>query len=411
MLSFPAFAIPKNRIIRAVALFIAALTVFRFFVVPLRRPEDTARPFMVRVRIAHNVQSLKMWSAAGCKVTDLVAGEVLSEKGTMRKSMKITPAGTGIKVGKTVYDTGRICVTPYGGKPVVLNGVRYRGEMDVIRTDKGLDAVNRIALEDYLKGVLPKEVHPFWPFSALEAQAIASRSYAVHRAERSRNKDYDLTADTYSQVYGGKSCEKWRTSKAVEGTKGKILEYGGKVLPGYFHSCCGGRTQDGSRMWGGPSTPLKSVRCSWCRWSPHFRWQAKVSTKKIMLELRKKGYDVDRIDNIKAGKQDKSGRLKYVRVRTRNRWMEVTAADLRSAVGRRLIKSRNFRIKKYPTFYLFSGYGWGHGVGMCQWGAFGQSLRRRSAERILGYYYPGADIVDLGSAKKEQKNNIETGQT
>jgi len=319
----------------------------------------------------------------------------------MRKGTEIVSAGAGMKAGNTVYNTGRIRVAPHGGKPVVLNGIRYRGQMDIIRTDKGLDAVNRVGLEDYLKGVLPKEVHHFWPFSALEAQAIASRSYAVHRIERSRNKDYDLTADTYSQVYGGKSCEKWRTTKAVESTKGKILEYGGKVLPGYFHSCCGGRTQDGSRMWGGPPTPLKSVKCSWCRWSPHFRWQAKVLTDTLMWKLRKKGYDIERIDDIRAGRKDKSGRLEYVRVRTRNRWMEIPAADLRSAVGRRLVKSGNFRIKKYPTFYLFSGYGWGHGVGMCQWGAFGQSLRWRSAERILGHYYPGARITDLGSIRKD----------
>jgi stage II sporulation protein D len=282
--------------------------------------------------------------------------------------------------------------------------VLYRGQIDINRTAGGLTAVNRVDLEYYLKGVLPREVNRFWPIAMIEAQAIVSRSFAVYEALRRKNKDYDLTDDTFSQVYGGRSSERWRTTRAVEATKGKVLEYKGKVLPAYFHSCCGGRTQNVSRAWGtspalvdarGRSGPLKGAKCSWCRWTPYFRWQARVEKQDILKGLKDEGYYLNRIDAITEGPRDVSGRLKYVRIRSRNKWIEVATEDFRSAIGRRILRSANFKIRKRRRYYIFNGYGWGHGVGMCQWGAFGLSLKKWSAERILARYYPGAKIVDM----------------
>ena len=108
------------------------------------------------------------------------------------------------------------------------------------------------------------------------------------------------------------------------------------------------------------------------------------------------GYDIRRVDNIKEGKRDPSGRLEDVNVKSGNKWLKIKTGSFRSAVGKKELKSSNFRIKKYPLFYLFSGHGWGHGVGMCQWGAFGVSLKGWSADRILNYYYPGTKVVSLG---------------
>ena len=107
-----------------------------------------------------------------------------------------------------------------------------------------------------------------------------------------------------------------------------------------------------------------------------------------------------RVDDIKEGPRDSSRRLEYVRIKSRNKWFEIPIKDFRYAIGGRTLKSANFGIKKYPRFYQFSGYGWGHGVGMCQWGAFGLSLRFYNEKGILEKYYPGARIVD---AKKVLK--------
>ena len=127
---------------------------------------------------------------------------------------------------------------------------------------------------------------------------------------------------------------------------------------------------------------------------------ARLPTKTIEERLRSKGYAVKRIDNIKTGKRDSSGRLKYVSVKSGNKWFEIKTGEFQSAVGKKSLKSAKFRIKKYPFFYLFSGHGWGHGVGMCQWGAFGLAMRWRNYKKILAYYYPGTKIVDLEKVVK-----------
>jgi stage II sporulation protein D len=385
----------SNKIVRLSIVFATLIIALVAFLGPWKLKGGKEEPFIVRVRVAHDAEVMTLASNGGCQIGEIETGNILAKDITVPNGTEISIVSGGIKFGDKIFFTDAIRVTPLRGADIKLNGTLYRGEMDVIRTGRGFDAVNRVELEDYLKGVLPKEMHHFWPFGALKAQAIASRSFAVYRAEQRKGKYYDLTADTFSQVYGGQSSEKWRTNRAVHATRGKVLEYDGKILPAYFHSCCGGRTENMAQVWGEELEPLKGVKCSWCRWSPYFRWQVRVPTKTIVEKLEGKGYQIKRIDDIREGVRDSSGRLEYVRIRSRNKWFEISTGHFRSAISKRVLKSSNFNVKKYPTFYLFSGYGWGHGVGMCQWGAFGLAIRWKNAEWILNHYYPGAKIADL----------------
>ncbi|RKY43239.1 MAG: hypothetical protein DRP85_00115 [Candidatus Makaraimicrobium thalassicum] len=387
--------IRKKTIQAGVILIILGIAAFRFFFVPFRFSPAGKQPFVIRVRLAHSPNRLELGAQSRCEIRDVKTGNLLEKEAVIPHGTEVSPADTGIKLGSRIFAAEGIRISPSRGAGITLNGTLYRGEMDIIRAAGELDAVNRVELEGYLKGVVPCEINRFWPFAVIKAQAIVSRSFAVHEALRRKDKDYDLTADTFSQVYGGLSSERWRTTRAVEATRDRVLEYEGRVLPAYFHSCCGGHTQDASRIWGTGLQPLRGVKCLWCRWSPYFRWQVRVSTQTILERLNSRGYRFKRIDDIRTGPRDGSGRVEYVRMRSNNKWFEIKTKDLRSAVGRRVLKSANFHVKKYPLFYLFSGYGWGHGVGMCQWGAFGLSLRRWSAERILQRYYPGAKITRL----------------
>lgn len=377
----------KKRIIWPVAILILGGAFLSFFFFPCATRPKKEGPFIVRVRIRHNVDELTFVSSEGCKVQDGGVEEIL-------------PAGLKINLNKDTFASGGLKVFPLDDGFLSLNGRTYRGEIDIVKKESGFDVINRVELEDYLKGVIPREMNHLWPSSALRAQAIASRSFAVHEALRRKGKEYDLTADSFSQVYGGKTSEKWRTTRAVEATRGKVLEYKGKIFPAYFHSCCGGHTENAARLWNEGLAPLKGTRCSWCRWSPHFRWMTRISTKEILKKLKGKGYDIKRIDSIKTGKRDASGRVEYVSLKSGNRWLEIKTNDFCSAVGRKSLRSSKFRIKKYPFFYLFSGHGWGHGVGMCQWGAFGLALRWWNYKKILAYYYPGTKIVNLGKVLK-----------
>jgi stage II sporulation protein D len=391
-----------RRIIKFVIILVAAAIVLKFFFIPLGNIVYNKQPLIIRVRIAYALKTLQISTTSNTDIYDNNNGDVLRRERAIGEGTKVKFSSGSIGVGEEEFKVDSIRIVPHESSGIKVNGTLYRGDLDIVIMDEGLTAINRVELEDYLKGVLPKEVHSLWPFSVLKAQAIASRSYAVYQSYKRAGNMYDLTADTYSQVYGGKSCEKWRTTKAVVSTRGKILEYEGKILPGYFHACCGGHTESASLAWGEESFfaengkgPLKGVKCPWCRWTPYFRWQVRVQTKTILDKLNARGYALTNVEDLRSGPRDESGRLEYIKVKSRRKWLEISTGDFRAAVGRNVLKSANFRIKKYPFFYLFSGYGWGHGVGMCQWGAFGLGLRRWSDERILEHYYPGSKIVSL----------------
>jgi stage II sporulation protein D (peptidoglycan lytic transglycosylase) len=347
---------------------------------------------LLRVRIGHYLDKVTVSSSGECVLSDAITGKKIRKR-TVLKDVDIIPSsGRGMEVGKDTILVDRIRVTGISGSLITIGGTKYRGSIEIVLTGKGLDIINRVESEDYLKGVLPKEVNPLWPFEAIKAQAIASRSFAVSRVLRNSHKAYDLTDDTYSQVYGGQSAEKWRTNRAVNLTKGKVLTSNDDIIAGYFYSCCGGYTQDISKVWGPSQYVSGVVKCPWCKWSPHFRWQRRMSIKDIKKRFNKSGYNAKEIRDIRPGLRDDSGRLEYVSVKTENGWVDVTGTEFASIMG---LKSTNMRIGRYPLFYRFSGYGWGHGVGMCQWGAFGLAFRRWPAEKILEYYYPGTKIKQL----------------
>jgi stage II sporulation protein D len=150
--------------------------------------------------------------------------------------------------------------------PVRYNEKPYRGRLEVFANSKGtLTVVNVIPLEDYVRGVVPNELSPGgWPeLEALKAQAVAARTYAVSNLGRFAAEGYDLTPDTRSQVYGGRSTEHPLTDRAVAETRGRILTYKGAPINAVYTSTCGGRTEDGENIFGGaPVAYLRGRECA-----------------------------------------------------------------------------------------------------------------------------------------------------
>jgi stage II sporulation protein D len=150
--------------------------------------------------------------------------------------------------------------------PVRFNEKAYRGRLEVFADTKGtLTVVNVVGLEAYLRGVVPKELGPAeWPqLEALKAQAVAARTYAVSNIGRFRPQGFDLTPDTRSQVYGGRSVEHLLTDRAISETKGRVATYKGRPINAYYTSTCGGRTEDGENIFGGEAEPyLRGRECA-----------------------------------------------------------------------------------------------------------------------------------------------------
>lgn len=268
---------------------------------------------------------------------------------------------------------------------------RYRGFVDVcLGADGRLLVINELEMEDYIKGVLLHEVSNRWPMEALKAQAVAVRTYALYQLKMNMAHEYDVTNDIYSQVYGGRTSERYRTNLAVDQTKDVILTYQGKVFPTYFHATCGGHTEDAKELWPRQSwPPLDGVRCLYCRESPHYFWQKNLSAAEIQSKLNEKGVKAGPIEDISVTRRDKSDRILTLIITGQDgRQITISGKDFREFIGPNVIRSNNYYIVMQGAFCDFIGKGWGHGAGLCQWGAQGMADKGVSYDKILEFYYP-----------------------
>ncbi|MBI2362857.1 MAG: SpoIID/LytB domain-containing protein [Elusimicrobia bacterium] len=254
--------------------------------------------------------------------------------------------------------------------------------------------VDELGIEEYLFGVLPHEMSPDWPEEALKAQAVVSRSFALASLGRHEASGFDLTDDDRSQLYTGLTTESERVRAAVRATSGEVLQSAGRSFQPYFHSTCGGHTSDSSEVWGGAKVkPLRGVKDSWCKASPHYRWDAYLAKEDILAGLNRNGTPAGRIDDIREGTRGAGGFLKDLRLKTDGSWSRVGANQFRLWMGVQQLKSvRLDSVRRLRKGFEFSGRGYGHGVGLCQWGARGQAEAGRRYREILSFYFPGASV-------------------
>lgn len=335
------------------------------------------------------------------QIVAVSTGEVLSTAKNLKECL-VKNLSDGIQIGQEKYSESKITITPLHEATIYVNRQRFRGVMNIIHTpNQGLLVVNVVDLEDYVKGVLYHEVSPRWPMEALKAQAVAARTYALYRIQNSNDKDFDLTNDIYSQVYGGKNSERYRTNLAVEASQEKVLTYQGKILPAYFHATCAGHTEDESELWKEDLLPLKGVRCPFCGNSPHYYWKKNFRSKDVQDKLNKNGYPIGLIQEIRVEERNPSGRIRRLKITARDgQTLLISGKDFRNLVGPNEIRSNNYEVVMVGYYFDLLGYGWGHGVGLCQWGAFEMARQRYKYDDILKFYYPAVKIQSLSPIKE-----------
>ena len=278
---------------------------------------------------------------------------------------------------------------------------RYAGVLEIEREGESLRVINAACLETYLRGVVGGEMPASWEVEALKAQAVAARTYAVARRRdaRASGAPFDLRDDTRSQVYGGIPSGPFaaRVGDAVSSTAGQVLAFRGRAFTAYFHSTCGGHTESAERIFGTDRgiEPLGGAPCGFCDGSPTYRWEARLPRTEV-----EKALGVEGIASIGAQDPGPSGRCLEVKVEGTGGAKILSSMEFRRLLGYAVLKSTAFTAEFEGADVLFRGTGFGHGVGMCQWGARGMARAGRNAEAILLRYYPGSSIGTMEASQR-----------
>ncbi|MCH7813343.1 MAG: SpoIID/LytB domain-containing protein [Planctomycetes bacterium] len=328
--------------------------------------------------------------------------------------------GGGLRVGRRRIGSGPVQIVPAGRAILELSFHRqgkwtpaagYGGRLTLRVTSKGrLSAINVVDLDTYIAGVLGRELYPDFHREAFRAQAVAARTYAMFEMARHARRAYDVTATEASQVYGGLARGR-AAAKAIEAahhTRGIVATWsapgGERIFCTYYSSACGGRSQDAADCKPVASIPplAGGVRCDYCRiakgeayrWKP-VRLAKSTVQKRLFARYPQVGTRLRSLAKVEVASRTHTGRPGKIRlVGTNNRTHELVAEDFRLAVGSRSMRSTDCRIQDQGEYILLTdGRGFGHGMGLCQWGMQGQALQGRSAGQILKFYYPGMHLT------------------
>ena len=262
----------------------------------------------------------------------------------------------------------------------------------------GSHNIQNIPIETYVARVLAGEAARESPPAALEALAIAIRTFAVINRNRHNADGYDVCDTTHCQVVRAAYPA---TERAAAATAGLILVRNGVPVPLYYSASCGGRTEVPSAVWPGSDDPsyLPSQRDDACGGAPE--WTADIKAADLTRSLKAAGFRGDRLREMRIVSRNASGRVSKLRVDGFYP-EQISGQDLRAVVGRTLgwllVKSAAFEMERRGDVYHFEGHGYGHGVGMCVIGSVNLAARGQTAAQILNRYYPGLDIVSLSDA-------------
>lgn len=390
----------------------------------VRAAEPAARypagpPIRVGIAVASD-SALTLGSMDGVQMRDAQSGELLLELEGPAE-VRVERAGDGVRLvageGRTEAGGFAVRTQPLGEAPVTLGGAPYRGVIDVFAVEAaGLNAVNELPLEDYLLGVVPIEIGPRGPeeLAAVAAQAVAARTYAVAHLRAREEMGFDVFGTVEDQAYGGMAAERDESTRAVRETAGRILTYDGLPIRAMYHSTCGGRTAAVDEVLDrAPAPYLRSVSdrapdgTDYCAISPRYRWVETVGPDDLNRRI---GDQVRRI--FGAGPEDTGGLL-GLRIAERTPGGRVSALVLRGARAEfvlerldirialqneegRILGSTDFDLAVRPDGVIeLHGRGFGHGSGMCQWGAIGRARAGHDWPSILETYYPGAELVSV----------------
>ncbi len=277
--------------------------------------------------------------------------------------------------------------------------ISVSGLVHLVRKGKGFLVINRVDIEEYVKGVVPAEVSSTWHPEMLKAQAVAARTYALYQQMLSATREYDVVATVQDQVYRGKQGVDAGILRAVEDTRGLVVTYQDAPIYAAFSSTAAGLTEDAVNVWSKEYPYLKGVECPFDLMSPYYQWKSSFKIDTLEQNLRQQGFPVGTIATITPVSFSRGGRVAKLRVLHSGGELVLRGEELRKAVGYTIIPSTQFAIESIGRDVVLSGFGAGHAVGMCQWGAKELAELGYPFSTILRYYYPGTELQNMTLTK------------
>ena len=275
-------------------------------------------------------------------------------------------------------------------------GKEYKGSCVFMRQKGTVYFINPIDLELYVSSVLRSESWPGWPLEYNKVQAIASRTYVIAMMLRAQElkQPYDVRPSNIHQTYNG-THDVVTIKKAVWQTRGMFLGYDGKPILAMFDSCCGGVIPAKIAEFDFSKAPYlaRKKRCKYCKRCWIFNWKASFTPKELEKAFNKEFGDVRKFKKIKITQRDKAGVVQEVAVKRKRSKYNLSAHKTYSLL--KGVKSFCFDIKKKKGVYHFSGVGYGHHIGLCQWGAREMVRDGWDYKKILAFYYPGTKFMKL----------------
>ena len=341
---------------------------------------------ILRVAIERGVNQVKVGASTTATVKDSAGRSLGQLPGMSAYAAQAVPGGVALDK----WQSGLFWIEPTGKGFVYIGDRWFRGRTLVIPTEKGLTAVNWVDLEEYLYSVIGGEMNSSWPQEALKAQAIAARTYALYEREKQRNNPiFDLgdSPDRW-QIYKGVSSESRNTYAAVDHTVGKVLTYNNKIILSVFHACSGGHTENVEDVWGNTLPYLRAVQdfdqnvkeCNWVKtFSPG--------------EISSRISGIGNIKDMIAESFSPFRSVKTLKIVGAQGTKVLQGEEVRTALK---LKSTRFSVSKDANGnFILQGLGFGHGLGMSQWGAYNLAQRGVNYLQILGHYYKGVALTPI----------------
>jgi len=332
----------------------------------------------IKVLLENNVNQVTV----GSSTTGVVKNAQGARLGKLEGMTQLQATANQQQVQLGNWKSDQLWITPQDNGYVWIEDSWYRGKTQLVNQGSQLQVINQVHLEKYLYSVVGAEMKAHWPLPALKAQAVAARSYAVNKQQRSRNSLYDVTSTVGSQVYQGLATETSRTHQAVNETLGEVLTYGQEVILAVFHASSGGHTEDVEDVWNRSLPYLRGV-VDYDQTAPVYQWQTTLSGQEIANT-----WELEHLKDIIPQQTTPQGRILNLKLLGEHQTKTISGEQFRQKLN---LRSTLFEIvrkeKGNEPYFILSGNGFGHGVGLSQWGAYHLARKGANYRQILGHYY------------------------